>query len=90
MIVPMWKCLFLQSDSLFSLQVPNDFLDLQVPIWVTDLGFLPSQGAQARVAVGTGYHQVRLYDTKAQRRPVLSFDFGESPVSALAVTDNEK
>jgi len=70
--------------------VPNDFLDLQVPIWVTDLGFLPSQGAQARVAVGTGYHQVRLYDTKAQRRPVLSFDFGESPVSALAVTDNEK
>ena len=57
---------------------------------MTDLGFLPSQGAQARVAVGTGYHQVRLYDTKAQRRPVLSFDFGESPVSALAVTDNEK
>lgn len=69
--------------------VPNDFLDLQVPIWVTDLGFLPSQGAQARVAVGTGYHQVRLYDTKAQRRPVISFDFGQSPVSALAVTDNE-
>ncbi|KAL9953271.1 hypothetical protein ACROYT_G040664 [Oculina patagonica] len=69
--------------------VPNDFLDLQVPIWVTDLGFLPGQESQPSIAVGTGYHQVRLYDTKAQRRPVLSFDFGESPVSALAVTDNE-
>ncbi|RMX58556.1 hypothetical protein pdam_00020103 [Pocillopora damicornis] len=69
--------------------VPNDFLDLQVPIWVCDLGFLPSQGSHSKVVVGTGYHQVRLYDTKAQRRPVLSFDFGESPISALAVTDDE-
>lgn len=69
--------------------VPNDFLDLQVPIWVCDLGFLPSQGSQSRIVVGTGYHQVRLYDTKAQRRPVLNFDFGESPISALAVTDYE-
>lgn len=72
------------------LQVPNDFLDLQVPIWVCDLGFLPSQGSHSKVVVGTGYHQVRLYDTKAQRRPVLSLDFGESPISALAVTDDEK
>ena len=71
-------------------QVPNDFLDLQVPIWVTDLGFLPGQGSQSRIAVGTGYHQVRLYDTKTQRRPVLSFDFEESPISALSVTDDEK
>ena len=64
--------------------------DLQVPVWVTDLGFLPGQGVQSRVVVGTGYHRVRLYDTKTQRRPVLSFDFGESPISAVAVTDDEK
>lgn len=71
-------------------QVPNDFLDLQVPVWVTDIGFLPGQGLSSRIAVGTAYHQIRLYDTKTQRRPVLSFDFDEHPVSALAVTDNEK
>lgn len=71
-------------------KVPNDFLDLQVPVWVTDLGFLPGQGVQSRVVVGSGYHRVRLYDTKTQRRPVLSFDFGESPISAVAVTDDEK
>ncbi|XP_068683015.1 WD repeat-containing protein 74-like [Montipora foliosa] len=69
--------------------VRNDFLDLHVPIWVTDIGFLPNQGSQSKITVGTGYHQVRLYDTKTQRRPVLSVDFGESPISALAVTDNE-
>ncbi|CAH3150137.1 unnamed protein product [Porites lobata] len=69
--------------------VPNDFLDLQVPVWVTDIGFLPGQGLSSRIAVGTAYHQIRLYDTKTQRRPVLSFDFDEHPVSALAVTDNE-
>jgi len=33
---------------------------------------------------------VRLYDTKKQRRPVLSVDFGECPISALAPTDNEQ
>ena len=70
--------------------MPNDILDLQVPIWVTDFGFLSSQGSLPRIVVGTGYHQVRLYDTKVQRRPVLNFDFGEMPIAALAVTDNEK
>ena len=28
--------------------------------------------------------QVRLYDMSAQRRPVLSFDFRETPIKALA------
>lgn len=74
----------------FSPQVPSDFLDLPVPIWVTDLGFLPNQGSPSKIAVSTGYHQVRLYDTKNQRRPVLSVDFGESPISVLAVSDNEQ
>lgn len=69
--------------------VPCDFLGLPVPIWVTDLGFLPNQGSPSKIVVSTGYHQVRLYDTKKQRRPVLSVDFGECPISALAPTDNE-
>lgn len=36
-----------------------------------------------RVAVGTGYHKVRVYDVKAQRRPVMEVSFGESRVTAL-------
>lgn len=39
-------------------QVRHDFLDLRVPVWVTEIGFTPASGAQPTVAVGTGYHQV--------------------------------
>ena len=39
-------------------QVKHDFLDLRVPVWVTEIGFTPASGAQPTVAVGTGYHQV--------------------------------
>jgi hypothetical protein len=31
--------------------------------------------------------KVRLYDTRAQRRPVYSHEFGEHPFTALAVTE---
>ena len=89
---PDFAVCFFATEPPFSsfLQVRNDFLDLHVPVWVTDIGFLPNQGSQSKITVGTGYHQVRLYDTKTQRRPVLSVDFAESPISALAVTDNEQ
>lgn len=71
-------------------KVRNDHLDLQVPVWVTEIGFLPCTNTQPTVAVGTGYHQLRLYDTKAQKRPVLSVEFEDSPISAMAVTGNER
>jgi hypothetical protein len=40
------------------LQVRNDQLDLRVPVWVTNIGYVPSTGAQPTLAVATGYHQV--------------------------------
>ena len=43
---------------ILSIQVRHDFLDLRVPVWVTEIGFTPASGAQPTVAVGTGYHQV--------------------------------
>lgn len=27
--------------------------------------------------------QIRLYDAKAQRRPIMSFDYGESPIKSI-------
>ncbi|KAK3718783.1 hypothetical protein QZH41_014033, partial [Actinostola sp. cb2023] len=68
--------------------VRNDTLDLRVPVWVTDLGFLPSAGSP-KVVTGTGYHQLRLYDTAAKNRPVFSMDFEDCPISSLCVTDQE-
>lgn len=46
--------------NLSSMQVRNDFLDLRVPVWVTDLGFVPGAASQPVIAVGTGHKQVTL------------------------------
>lgn len=40
------------------LKVKNDFLDLQVPIWVTDFQFLPDDST--KILVATGISKVRL------------------------------
>jgi len=44
-------------------QVRNDFLDMRVPVWIKDLGFLSD--APHKIAVATEYHQVnRCYGSK--------------------------
>ena len=54
--------------------LPNDNLDLQVPIWTTVARFVPQ--LPNALAVGTGFvsqrlrGEVRLYDVAAGRRPV--------------------
>ncbi|XP_049785222.1 WD repeat-containing protein 74 [Schistocerca cancellata] len=56
-----------------SKNVRKNELELQVPIWPSDLVFLPD--GDRSVAVCTKYGQVRLYDTKGPaKRPVLSVD----------------
>ncbi|XP_078000798.1 WD repeat-containing protein 74-like [Glandiceps talaboti] len=63
--------------------VRNDFLDLQVPIWVCDMQFLPGS---SKIVSCTGHHHVRLYDPSTpQRRPVLSVEFDEYPLMALSL-----
>ncbi|KAF9976768.1 WD repeat-containing protein 74 [Actinomortierella ambigua] len=65
--------------------VKNDFLDLRVPVWNTDFQFLDSKDHQHhRLAVGTRNHQLRVYDTKQARRPVVDVEIGTMPVVALA------
>ena len=63
-------------------------LDLRVPVWVSDLGFVSQSNSQPVVAVGTRYHQIRLYDTKAQKRPVLNVEFQDLPIITVAVPPN--
>jgi len=67
--------------------VPHDFLDMEVPVWVTDMCFFPgsgsgpakslSGGAPEKVVTCTAYSYVRLYDTRVQRRPVQTADFSK-------------
>ncbi|KAL2081122.1 hypothetical protein ACEWY4_022975 [Coilia grayii] len=67
--------------------VKNDWLDLRVPIWVKDMAFIPDSD---KIVTCTGHHQVRLYDPcTPQRRPVLEVEFGEYPLTALALAASQ-
>ncbi|KAG0747608.1 hypothetical protein G6F16_008389 [Rhizopus arrhizus] len=63
--------------------VKNDFLDLQQPVWIQDLQFMNKEAT--KVAVSTHYHQFRLYDTKAARRPTMNIEIGKHPIKVLSV-----
>ncbi|KAM4743431.1 WD repeat-containing protein 74 isoform 1-T1 [Anableps anableps] len=61
----------------------DDWLDLRRPFWVRDVGFIPDSD---KVVTCTGYHQVHVFDPSSpQRRPVLEAEFGEYPLTALAL-----
>ncbi|XP_031271845.1 WD repeat-containing protein 74 [Pistacia vera] len=62
---------------------PKNSLGIFTPTWFTSATFLSADDHRKFVA-GTNSHQVRLYDTSAQRRPVMSFDFRETPIKAVA------
>jgi len=63
--------------------VKNDWLNLHVPIWITKAQFIPNS---KKVITGTGYSQIRLYDTSSsQRRPVIEMKYEENPITAMAV-----
>ncbi|NP_001091349.1 WD repeat domain 74 L homeolog [Xenopus laevis] len=64
--------------------VRNDWLDLHVPVWIRDLGFLPGS---EKIVTCTSHHQVRVYDPSSpQRRPVLEVLYEEDPLTALSIT----
>ncbi|KDP30949.1 hypothetical protein JCGZ_11325 [Jatropha curcas] len=61
---------------------PKNSLGIFTPTWFTSATFLNNVDHRKFVA-GTNNHEVRLYDTSAQRRPVISFDFRETPIKAV-------
>ncbi|KAI8817358.1 uncharacterized protein EV422DRAFT_221645 [Fimicolochytrium jonesii] len=66
-----------------SRNVKNDFLNIRVPVWITELAFLDSTAT--RLIVGTGHHQIRIYDTTLARRPIVDITVGTHPIRSLAV-----
>ncbi|CAM0143014.1 Ribosome biogenesis protein nsa1 (NOP7-associated protein 1) [Umbelopsis sp. WA50703] len=63
--------------------VKNDYLDLRVPVWITDLQFVNDEAT--KIAISTHYHQIRLYDIKAARRPVLDVEVGKTPIKRISM-----
>ena len=72
--------------------VKNDELDLRVPIWISDIQFLQSDFAQEgfRLLTSTRHRQLRIYHTKAARRPIRSVELSEHPLSQLLTTNPER
>ncbi|KAF8008638.1 hypothetical protein BT93_K2335 [Corymbia citriodora subsp. variegata] len=61
---------------------PKNNLGIFMPTWFTSATFL-CKDDHRKIVAGTNSHQVRLYDISAQCRPVLSFDFRETPIKAV-------
>ena len=83
-----------------SKNVPFSYLKLRVPIYIRDLQFAHSS-AGGGAAAGAGrqtfeivtvssHKHVRLYDTRAQRRPVRSVEFGEQSLRAVCITPDQR
>lgn len=66
--------------------VPNDFLQLEVPIWDSDFGFIDANC----LSTCSRYGYVRVYDMRKQRRPVHSFTNDKEQISytSLALHDD--
>lgn len=52
-----------------SKNLPNDYLELEVPVWDSDLVFLDAHC----LATSSRYGYLRVYDSRKQRRPVLQY-----------------
>lgn len=63
--------------------VRNDKYDLRVPVWVRDLSFFPNNEGQ--IATVTAHRHMRIYDTRAQRRPVQDFEVGPEQLNCLTI-----
>ncbi|XP_031497015.1 uncharacterized protein LOC116262087 [Nymphaea colorata] len=61
---------------------PLNSLRIYTPPWITTLTFLEKEDHR-KIVTGTCQHQVRLYDIAAQRRPVRTIDFRESPIKVV-------
>eukprot|EP01124_Arcella_intermedia_P015104 TRINITY_DN2162_c0_g1_i1.p1 TRINITY_DN2162_c0_g1~~TRINITY_DN2162_c0_g1_i1.p1 ORF type:complete len:416 (-),score=102.43 TRINITY_DN2162_c0_g1_i1:38-1285(-) len=63
--------------------VPHDFLGMEVPIWDKAIDWV-EKDKKVFVSV-TAHHQIRLYDTRAKRRPVMTRDVGTRPFVCVKV-----
>lgn len=75
------------GEQVFKARLPKFTWPLPLPVpYVASAAFVPLGGgcdSHSVVAVGTGSHEVRLYDARASRRPQWRVDYGECRVGAV-------
>jgi ribosome biogenesis protein NSA1 len=67
--------------------VSHNWLELRVPISVNDLCFLTNN---KEIVTISRYGYIRMYDTKAQRRPVINLEMKEESLSKLTPCTQDK
>ncbi|QDZ20443.1 WD40 repeat domain-containing protein [Chloropicon primus] len=56
--------------------------------WITCMSFLPQASPTSQVILcGTANHQLRLYDWRVKRRPVMELEWGENRITCLCLDD---
>ena len=66
--------------------VADNWIQLREPVNITAIDFID----QTKVVVGTAYHQIRVYDIKSGvRRPLFNLNFGQHPITSIAVLPND-
>ena len=80
----LWDLNVLERPVFQAKNVPNDKLELRVPVWISGIAFCPEN--PSRVSVVSKHGHVRQYDVRSgQRRPVLAFEWeGEAPTACSA------
>ncbi|PWA01246.1 hypothetical protein BB558_002667 [Smittium angustum] len=80
------------SSPLFKAKnVADNYLDMRSPVWVTNIEFLkPETFDTTKIVIGTGYGQVRVYDTTASNKPVLDWKIIDEPISSMTVANNQQ
>nr|CAB3267725.1 WD repeat-containing protein 74-like [Phallusia mammillata] len=82
-LMKIWDLNATEQPVFKSKNVPPNWLQHRVPVWVTSILFLPEP---TKVLTTTGTHNVRIYDIKSgQRRPVLETEYSEYPLTASAL-----
>ncbi|XP_046829005.1 WD repeat-containing protein 74 [Vespa crabro] len=66
--------------------MPHDFLNLRVPIWISDIAFLQDSH---KIVTVSRFGYVRLYDTNVQRRPMINIEIKDEPLTAVTVPCKE-
>ncbi|XP_066598507.1 WD repeat-containing protein 74 [Prorops nasuta] len=66
--------------------IRHDWLEMRVPVWISDIAFLP--GIYKVATVGR-YGHVRLYDTNAQRRPVINIEMKDEAITTLTIAPKD-
>jgi ribosome biogenesis protein NSA1 len=75
-----------QTCTFAARNVPHDFLELRLPVWVNNLAYSPLD--ENVLVTGTAYHQVRMFDVRVEgRRAVMDLEVGEWTVSAVHMSN---